>query len=61
MFQEIERFGGVCTLIWHNDHFDPANETTGPRQFAELMQYLRSRNTAFVNGRDILKELENRR
>ncbi|UOG76746.1 hypothetical protein MTX78_09125 [Hymenobacter tibetensis] len=60
MFQEIERFGGVCTLLWHNDHFDPANETTGPRQFAELMQYLRSRNTAFVNGRDILQELGNR-
>lgn len=57
MFQEIERFGGVCTLLWHNDHFDPANETTGPRQFAELMQYLRSRNSAFVNGQDILKEL----
>ncbi|WP_022823625.1 DUF7033 domain-containing protein [Hymenobacter norwichensis] len=53
MFQEIERFGGVCTLLWHNDHFDPANETTGPRQFAELMQYLHSRNTAFVNGYDI--------
>lgn len=53
MFQEIERFGGVCTLLWHNNHFDPANETTGPRQFAELMQYLRSRNTAFVNGQDI--------
>ncbi|MBC8081973.1 MAG: hypothetical protein H7Z21_02070, partial [Hymenobacter sp.] len=53
MFQETERFGGVCTLLWHNDHFDPANETTGPRQFAELMRYLCSRNTAFVNGRDI--------
>ncbi|WBA42638.1 DUF7033 domain-containing protein [Hymenobacter canadensis] len=53
MFQEIERFGGVCTLLWHNDHFDPANTTTGPRQFAELMHYLRSRNTAFVNGTDI--------
>ena len=57
MFQEIERFGGVCTLLWHNDHFDPANETTGPRQFAELMQYLRSRNTAFVNGQDIMSEV----
>ncbi|MBD2715015.1 hypothetical protein KBK19_08210 [Microvirga sp. STR05] len=54
MFREIERFGGVCTLLWHNDHFDPANERTGPRQFAELMQYLRSRNTAFVNGQDVV-------
>lgn len=54
MFREIERFGGVCTLLWHNDHFDPANTTTGPRQFAELMHYLRSRNTAFVNGTDVV-------
>ncbi|SHI85255.1 hypothetical protein SAMN02745146_1700 [Hymenobacter daecheongensis DSM 21074] len=53
MFQEIERFGGVCTMLWHNDHFDPANTTTGPRQFAELMRYLCSRKTAFVNGQDI--------
>jgi len=59
MFREIERFGGVCTLLWHNDHFDPANETTGPRQFAELMQYLRSRNTTFVNGHDIRGEMVN--
>ncbi|HEX8429349.1 DUF7033 domain-containing protein [Hymenobacter sp.] len=60
MFQEIERFGGVCTLLWHNDHFDPANETTGPRQFAELMQYLRSRNTAFVNGTDVCRRVNER-
>jgi hypothetical protein len=58
MFQEIERFGGVCTLLWHNDHFDPANTTTGPRQFAELMHYLRSRNTAFVNGTEICAAMQ---
>ena len=57
MFREIERFGGVCTLLWHNDHFDPTNETTGPHQFADLMQYLRGRNTTFVNGKEILEEL----
>ncbi|SNC65594.1 hypothetical protein SAMN06265337_1331 [Hymenobacter gelipurpurascens] len=54
MLQEIERFGGVCTLLWHNENFDPANENTGPRQFAEIMEYLRSRAVAFVNGSDIL-------
>ncbi|UOQ76852.1 hypothetical protein MUN84_20530 [Hymenobacter sp. 5516J-16] len=53
MLQEIERFGGVCTVLWHNENFDPANETTGPRQFAEIMEYLRSRNVAFVNGQDV--------
>ncbi|GAB3237172.1 polysaccharide deacetylase family protein [Hymenobacter seoulensis] len=54
MLQEVERFGGVCTVLWHNENFDPANETTGPRQFAEIMEYLRSRAVAFVNGHDIV-------
>ncbi|GAA4388204.1 DUF7033 domain-containing protein [Hymenobacter koreensis] len=56
MLQEIERFGGVCTLLWHNDHFDPANTVTGPRQFAALMEYLRSRNVAFMTGQQIVND-----
>ncbi|QNP52117.1 hypothetical protein H9L05_19885 [Hymenobacter qilianensis] len=23
MFQEVERFGGVCTVLWHNENFAP--------------------------------------
>ncbi|TGD80837.1 DUF7033 domain-containing protein [Hymenobacter wooponensis] len=61
MFQEIERFGGVCTVLWHNENFDPANENTGPRQFAEIMEYLRSRAVAFVNGTDIVGEITKQR
>ncbi|WP_133273265.1 DUF7033 domain-containing protein [Hymenobacter radiodurans] len=57
MFQEIERFGGVCTVLWHNENFAPQNQKNGPRQFQELVHYLRSRNTAFVNGADILAHL----
>ncbi|RYU82401.1 DUF7033 domain-containing protein [Hymenobacter persicinus] len=53
MLAEIERFGGVCTVLWHNENFDPANEHNGPRQFHALMEYLRSRHVAFVNGQDI--------
>ncbi|RSK24745.1 DUF7033 domain-containing protein [Hymenobacter metallilatus] len=53
MFHEIERFGGVCTVLWHNENFDPANTRNGPREFRALMEYLRSRNAAFVNGQDI--------
>ncbi|MBF9143936.1 DUF7033 domain-containing protein [Hymenobacter properus] len=57
MFREIERFGGVATVLWHNDHFDPANTTTGPRQFAEIMGYLRQRGAAFFTGSQIVAEL----
>ncbi|NVO85216.1 DUF7033 domain-containing protein [Hymenobacter terrestris] len=54
MFQEIERFGGVCTVLWHNENFDPANQHNGPEQFRAIMEYLRGRDVAFVNGQDIL-------
>ncbi|RFP63764.1 hypothetical protein D0N36_17685 [Hymenobacter lapidiphilus] len=54
MFQEIERFRGVCTVLWHNENFDPANQHNGPVQFRAIMEYLRGRNVAFVNGQDIL-------
>ncbi|MET4105254.1 hypothetical protein [Hymenobacter sp. UYP22] len=55
MLQEIERFGGVATVLWHNENFDPANTRNGPREFRTIMEYLRSRNVAFVNGSDICR------
>ena len=57
MFQEIERFGGVCTVLWHNENFDAANQRNGPAQFRAIMEYLRGRNATFVNGQDILGEI----
>jgi len=57
MFNEIEKFGGVATILWHNDHFDPANAATGPAQFAEIMADLQKRGTAFLTGRQIVAEL----
>ena len=57
MFGEIEKFGGVATVLWHNDHFDPANTVTGPRQFAEIMTDLRERGAAFLTGSQIVAEL----
>ncbi|MBO3269273.1 DUF7033 domain-containing protein [Hymenobacter defluvii] len=53
MLQEIEKFGGVCTVLWHNQNFDPANTHNGPRQFHELMRYLRSRGAAFLTGTEV--------
>jgi len=53
MLLEIEMFGGVCTVLWHNQNFDPANTHNGPRQFHELMRYLRSRGAAFLTGTEV--------
>ncbi|MET4073489.1 hypothetical protein [Hymenobacter sp. UYCo722] len=57
MFTEIAKFGGVASILWHNDHFDPANTATGPRQFAEIMGYLQKRGAAFLTGSQIVAEL----
>jgi len=57
MFAETERFGGVAAVLWHNNHFDPANTATGPLQFAEIMAHLRQRGAAFLTGSQIVAEL----
>ncbi|WP_460499757.1 DUF7033 domain-containing protein [Hymenobacter agri] len=57
MLAEMEKFGGVAGILWHNDHFDPANLVTGPRQFAEIMQYLQARGAAFCTGSQIVADL----
>ena len=31
MFREIERFRGVCTVLWHNENFDPRQPAQRPR------------------------------
>ncbi|OWP62340.1 hypothetical protein CDA63_14745 [Hymenobacter amundsenii] len=59
MFQEIERFGGVCTVLWHNENFDAANQRNGPAQFCAIVEYLRGRNVAFVNGEEIWQQTYN--
>lgn len=58
MLAEVEKFGGVATLLWHNEHFDPANTATGPHQFAELMGYLQQRKAAFLTGREIQQQVK---
>ena len=57
MFTEIERFGGIVSVLWHNNHFDPANTVNGPRQFAKIMEHLRQRGAAFLTGSQIVAEL----
>ncbi|MGI4886771.1 MAG: DUF7033 domain-containing protein [Janthinobacterium lividum] len=53
MLAEVEKFGGVASVLWHNQNFDPANAANGPRQFHEIMGWLRSRGAAFLTGTEI--------
>jgi peptidoglycan/xylan/chitin deacetylase (PgdA/CDA1 family) len=56
VFAEIKRFGGVASVLWHNENFDPANTKNGPRQFHEIMAHLQHEGAAFRTGREIWEE-----
>ena len=56
IFDEIKKFGGVATILWHNENFDPANTQNGPRQFHEIMTHLQQQSAAFLTGHEIWEE-----
>ena len=53
MLAEVEKFSGVASVLWHNQNFDPANTANGPRQFHEIMGWLRGHGAAFLTGTEI--------
>jgi hypothetical protein len=56
VFAEIKRFGGVVSVLWHNENFDPNNTQNGPQQFHEIMHHLQQQGAAFRTGREIWQE-----
>ncbi len=56
LFAEIKRFGGVASVLWHNQNFDPSNTQNGPLQFHEIMAHLQQEDAAFRTGREIWQE-----
>jgi hypothetical protein len=56
IFAEIKRFGGVVSVLWHNENFDPANKQNGPQQFHEIMRHLQLQGASFLTGREIWQE-----
>lgn len=57
MLAHIAHCGGVFTLLWHNENFDPANEVNGPRQFHEIAALLQKMGGAFFTCDDIARQL----
>ena len=57
VFNQIKSFGGVATILWHNENFDPANTQNGPQQFHEIMTHLQQQGTAFLTGQEITEEI----
>ncbi len=53
VFAEIKKFGGVASVLWHNENFDPSNIQNGPQQFHEIMAHLQQQGAAFLTGSEI--------
>jgi len=56
VFAEIKRFGGVASVLWHNENFDPANTKNGPQQFHEITAHLQQQGATFLTGREVWRE-----
>jgi peptidoglycan/xylan/chitin deacetylase (PgdA/CDA1 family) len=56
IFAEIKRFGGVASVLWHNENFDPNNTQNGPQQFHGIMHHLQQQDAAFLTGHAIREE-----
>lgn len=60
MLQEIKKFGGVFTVLWHNENFSELNRQNGLTAFNKLLQELQETGTTFRNGRHLWQEFAGR-
>lgn len=55
LIAEIEKFGGLFTLLWHNTHFSDYKYQGWKQIFEEITGICRKENSAFVTGSEILR------
>jgi peptidoglycan/xylan/chitin deacetylase (PgdA/CDA1 family) len=58
MLEEIIRFRGVFTLLWHNENFTPYGMESGLELFRQITRYVQNQNTAFLTAQQILAAQE---
>ncbi|QMU28985.1 polysaccharide deacetylase family protein [Adhaeribacter radiodurans] len=58
MLQEIKKFGGCFTWLWHNENFSIHNLTNGPLAFHQIMEYLQEQGSGFKTISAVVNLLE---
>ncbi len=48
MLEEIIRFQGVFTLLWHNENFTPYGLAGGLQMFRDITEFVQAKGTAFL-------------
>ncbi|MFB9862564.1 polysaccharide deacetylase family protein [Rufibacter immobilis] len=54
MLEEIIRFGGVFTLLWHNENFSDYGLEEGKSIFQEITRFLQNRQTCFLTAGEVI-------
>ncbi|WP_210490472.1 polysaccharide deacetylase family protein [Rufibacter aurantiacus] len=58
MLEEIIRFHGTFTLLWHNENFSPYGMKGGLEMFREITGYLQKRQTSFCTAREVISQMQ---
>lgn len=58
IIEEVKKFDGVFTLLWHNTHFSEYKFKGWKEVFIEICNFCTSKGSQFKNGSDILKAYE---
>ncbi|RNI22476.1 polysaccharide deacetylase family protein [Rufibacter latericius] len=57
MLEEIIRFHGVFTLLWHNENFSPYGMEGGLQLFRDITAWLNKRQTSFLTISEALQQV----
>ncbi len=60
LIDEVSKFNGVFTILWHNTYFSPYKYSGWKEVFIEILQYCKQNNALLTNGRTIYERITKR-
>ncbi len=55
MIQEVRKFGGCFTILWHNTHYSECKYAGWRDVLLELMEYCQAQGSPFFSGKEIFE------
>ena len=59
LVQEVRKFNGVFSLLWHNSFFDELQFPGITRFYIELLDFLKDQELEGITGSEILSRMKN--
>lgn len=56
VIEEVKKFGGVFTLLWHNNYFNNFLYPGWDELYSDIIEYCRKSNSSFHTGKELLKK-----